>query len=325
MKKAFTLIEMIAVIVILAIITILTMPSILKRINSTKDSLSDAMKNIIYSASELYASNESLDRTNGNIYCVPLSKLVSLEYLNENLVDPVSKKNISLSKKVEIRVTGNSYEYNITDSCTPNPQTIENIAYNLVYENGVCKENTYNYMGGCYLKGLPDNNYIWYSGFMYRIMGINSDGSVRLITEENVTTIPWGTDGSAEDYENSYVRDWLNNYFLSNLKDTNIILNGNFCQNKTNTTTGLQRTACESETIFNDKIGLMSIDEYNLAGSNSYLNNSQYFWTMSPYSLSRNWVITNSGTVDTDSVVDSIGVRPTININDSINIIISIT
>ena len=28
---------------------------------------------------------------------------------------------------------------------------------------------------------------------MWRIMGKNADGSIRMITEENVTAIPWGS------------------------------------------------------------------------------------------------------------------------------------
>ncbi len=53
-------------------------------------------------------------------------------------------------------------------------------------------DGTYNYMDGTYLKGEQDSNYIWFDGFMWRIMGKNSDGSIRMITEENVTGIPWG-------------------------------------------------------------------------------------------------------------------------------------
>ena len=53
-------------------------------------------------------------------------------------------------------------------------------------------DNNYSYMGGCYTKGNPNNNYIWYSGFLWRIMGINADGTVRMIVDENVTVLPWG-------------------------------------------------------------------------------------------------------------------------------------
>ena len=50
-------------------------------------------------------------------------------------------------------------------------------------------ESTYNYLNGTYLGGSQSTNYVWFNGFMWRIMGHNADGSVRLITEENVTAI----------------------------------------------------------------------------------------------------------------------------------------
>ena len=35
----------------------------------------------------------------------------------------------------------------------------------------------------CAFKGLNPENYLWYSGFMWRIIGINKDGTIRMITE----------------------------------------------------------------------------------------------------------------------------------------------
>lgn len=80
----------------------------------------------------------------------------------------------------------------------------------------ISNDDNYSYMGGCYFKGYPVNNFLWYSGFLWRIMGINADGSIRLITDETVTSIPWGATGTAKNYEDSYVKDWLNNYFYNN-------------------------------------------------------------------------------------------------------------
>ena len=88
---------------------------------------------------------------------------------------------------------------------------IGEITKELVYDNDTCKTDgsTYQYMGGCYIKGNLNNNYIWYSGFLWRIMGINADGTVRLITDENVTAIPWGASGTAENWDGSYAKDWI--------------------------------------------------------------------------------------------------------------------
>lgn len=95
-------------------------------------------------------------------------------------------------------------------------------------------EGTYEYMGGTYLKGVQDSNYIWFDGFLWRIMGINEDGSIRMITEENVTAISWGAENTALDNDNSYVNDWLNNYFYPKIKDKDLLVSQIWCSEKTN-------------------------------------------------------------------------------------------
>ena len=149
-------------------------------------------------------------------------------------------------------------------------------------------DGTYEYMGGTYLKGAQDSNYLWFDGFLWRIMGINEDGSIRMITEENVTAISWGT--NAQDYDNSYVNDWLNNYFYPKLKDKDLIVNQTWCSELTTDETS-SRTTCKNNLSKAQKtVGLLSLDEYNLSNSNSsYLVNSQIVWTLTPYSKNEVW------------------------------------
>ncbi len=129
-------------------------------------------------------------------------------------------------------------------------------------------------MGGCYLKGKPNNNYIWYSGFLWRIMGINADGTVRLITDENVTAIPYHE--SSSNWDDSYAKDWLNNYFYPRLKGNNLIIEQTWCS-ETTTDSSSARTTCENNlSTETAKVGLLTLDEYNLAGgSSSYLDIGQ--------------------------------------------------
>ena len=183
-------------------------------------------------------------------------------------------------------------------------------------------DGTYNYMDGTYLKGEQDSNYIWFDGFMWRIMGKNSDGSIRMITEENVTGIPWGASNTAQDYDNSYVNDWLNNYFYPKLEHKDLLVNQTWCS-ETTTSSSSSRTTCTSNLSSIQKpIGLLSLDEYNLAsGSSSYLLNSQYFWTTTPYSASNAWLVSIDGFVINYGVSDANGVRPVIMIGPDVQIL----
>ena len=165
------------------------------------------------------------------------------------------------------------------------------------------------------------NNSLWYSGFLWQIMGINADGTVRLITDENVTAIPWGASSTAQNWDDSYAKDWLNNYFYSRLKGNNIIIEQTWCS-ETTTSNSSARTTCENnlstQTAY---IGLITLDEYNLAGgSSSYLNVGQYQWTMTPYSGSGAWYVFSNGDADFNSVSVTNGLRAVINVNSDVTI-----
>ena len=64
----FTLAELIGVVIILALIALLAFPPILNSIRKTKAELSDASKEILYNATDLYISKNLNDfpKTNGN-------------------------------------------------------------------------------------------------------------------------------------------------------------------------------------------------------------------------------------------------------------------
>ncbi len=182
-------------------------------------------------------------------------------------------------------------------------------------------ENNYSYMGGCYIKGNPTNNSIWYSGFLWRIMGINADGTVRLITDENVTAIPWGADDTAENWDDSYAKDWLNNYFYSRLKGNNIIKEETWCSETTTDGNSTRTTCTNNLSTETAKVGLLTLDEYNLVGgSSSYLNIGQYQWTMTPYSSSNAWYVSEDGYSYNNSVSDTNGLRAVINVNSNVTI-----
>ena len=183
-------------------------------------------------------------------------------------------------------------------------------------------DGTYEYMGGTYLRGAQDSNYIWFDGFLWRIMGINEDGSIRMITEENVTAIPWRASNTAQDYDNSYVNDWLNNYFYPKLKDKDLLVNQTWCSENT-TDSNSRRTTCKNNLSSVQKpVGLLSLDEYNLANKNlNFLKNFQDCWMLTPYNISASWYVNHGSTISHVSLSTPFGIRPVINIKPSIDII----
>ena len=173
-----------------------------------------------------------------------------------------------------------------------------------------------------YYKGKNVNNYLLYSGRLFRIVSIDKSGYMKLITEELQTSMVWGYN---QEFENSYVRNWLNDdtdsykSFLHSLDNTQgLLVNTNTCVDETDGKT----ITCDKN--YESTVGLLSVYEYNLAGaSDSYLNIGSYWWTSNKDSDGNAWYVYKKGTVNNDSssgyTYYSYGVRPTITINGKIS------
>ena len=342
-KLGFTLIELLAVIIILAIIALIATPIISNVINDARISAGRSETQMIYGGINNYCAtiemkkqigtldSEDIDCTEKSSFTTEeISKMVNLgnakvisnTYSNGKLTNLVIESNnhtFTLCSSGKFAMDDEECDGEVALVGSP----IEEKAKELVYENNACKTDgtTYQYMGGCYIKGNPNNNYIWYSGFLWRIMGINADGTIRMITDENVTAIPWGEYNTAQDWDNSYAKEWLNNYFYPRLKGNNIIKEETWCS-ETTTSSSSARTTCENNLSTQpSNVGLMTLDEYNLAGSfNSYLKIGQYQWTMTPYSSSSAWSVSDSGYADDNSVASTRGLRAVINVNSDVTI-----
>ncbi len=357
-KLGFTLIELLAVIIILAVVALLATPIVLDVIEDARISAGRSEANIIYNGINNYCINEEMKAQLDPNY----TRTCTLDMDKDDVPTMVNLGNATVDELVydgekltTLVITSNNHKFTLCPSgtfamddeeCEGNNGdvalegvSIKSVAESLVYENGVCKqEGTYQYMGGCYLKsnvieepdmygngGIiehPTNNYIWYSGFLWRIMGINADGTVRMITKDNVTSIPWGASDTAENWDGSYAKDWLNNYFYPRLKGNNIIKETTWCSETTTSSSSARTTCSNNLSTAPAKVGLITLDEYNLAGErNSYLNIRQYQWTMTPYSSSSAWDVGGYGRAnDSNAVSFANGLRAVINVNSDVTI-----
>ena len=327
-RKGFTLIELLAVIIILAIVALIATPIVLDVIEDARISTGRSEANIIYNGINNYCINEEmaaqLDPNYTRICTSDMDKddVQTMVNLGSATVDELVYDGDNL---ITLIITSNKHKFTLCPSGTfamddEECGTIIEKAKELVYENGACKTDgsTYQYTGGCYIKGNPNNNYIWYSGFLWRIMGINADGTVRMITDENVTAIPWGEEGSVQNWDDSYAKDWLNNYFYPRLKGNNIIKEETWCSEVTTDSTSTRTECTNNLSVEPSKVGLLTLDEYNLAGgTNSYLDIAQAQWTMTPNDTAIIWSISYMGNETYGEFSVSGGLRSVINVNSN--------
>lgn len=154
-SKGFTLIEMLAVLVIIILLTSAIVPSLINLIARNKNKLSNQTKDLIYSATELYLSeNNNYSKLENNTYCISISTLVNDGKLNSPIKDFKTGKEVNLSNVVEAKVNKYSeFEYSIKEEkkCTEKRGYSENILNGsdpklfdnmipVIYDNGSWKK-----------------------------------------------------------------------------------------------------------------------------------------------------------------------------------------
>ncbi len=177
-----------------------------------------------------------------------------------------------------------------------------------------------------FITGEDPNNYIWYSGKLWRAISIDpADNSVKLVTQWNVSAVPYNEEENT-DYEKSYMREWLNDTtvdgFLGNLRDPEKFIKMDSVWNASETT---ETTKPPEATMVTDPIGLLNIYEYtmsynNVEVSNGYLNNELSWWLLTPYDNENISLVYNDGANSYNAVVHAFGVRPALNLKSDVGV-----
>ena len=178
-----------------------------------------------------------------------------------------------------------------------------------------------------FITGTDPNNYIWYSGKLWRAVSIDpSDNSVKLVTQWNISSIPYNPENSTA-FEGSSMEAWLNDTsvdgFLGNLRDYENFIKVDSVWNATMTE---ETTKPAKTTMVEDAVGLLNIYEYTMSysetdSSNSYLNNGLEWWTLTPVDSHSDLYYIYIDELDEESRTSIIGVRPSINLKSSVKIV----
>ncbi len=169
---------------------------------------------------------------------------------------------------------------------------------------------------GYVYKGTNIANYVQYSGRIWRVVSVDKDNNIKLITDDSQTSLVWGI---STDYKESYVRSWLNDEnndiksFYESLADTSNLLETKTCVDE------ISEDSITCDDYVEDNIGLLSAYEYQLAGGEeSYLNIEEYWWTSNVNNDDTAWYVYSKGSLNDTSysgtMYYSYGVRPTITI-----------
>ena len=190
-------------------------------------------------------------------------------------------------------------------------------------------KDVYNDYVDTFIVGEDPNNYIWYSGKLWRAVSVNNDvKTTKLVTQWNISAIPYNASNTSE-FQESYMEEWLNDTsvdgFLGNLRDYDkfIVTDTKWDATMDDRALGsIERP--NGTTTVTSPVGLLNTYEYqssNKGGTNSYLNNGLYWWTLTPYNNTSVNYINFSGVNSSYSVTHAYGIRPSINLKNDVMIV----
>ena len=180
-----------------------------------------------------------------------------------------------------------------TNACTPtwtdNNDTPDDESDDVIYFSGT--------------NDCVDMNYVWYSGKLWRITAIYSDGAMKLVTQNNITSIAFNASNQVNFYtdENttSYMYQWLNEDFYDTLYNASEFIDTTKKWNATMPADTNISTKPAETNMVSANVGLLNSYEYYnsyrcissaaCTGSSSlagYLNIMYYWWLLNPYDTS---------------------------------------
>lgn len=120
-RKAFTLVELMGVLVLLGVLTAILIPVIGNNLKENKENVYNYLISSIELASKNLASDHMfiLPTEEGSSVYITLGQLKSLSYIEE-VTNPITKKELSDCTLIEIKKTDNNYEYVINENTFEN-------------------------------------------------------------------------------------------------------------------------------------------------------------------------------------------------------------
>ncbi len=224
--------------------------------------------------------------------------------------------NVNVTRKAVASLLKNEIMKNTVITANPTLTTSSN---NTSDASGLYKSTATNTGNPTYyFRGNVENNYVSFAGFTWRIVRVNEDGTIRLITQNIINSTSYKFNSIINNstymyYSNSQAKTQLESWYQTNIgskadlaqnvasgayyceqakvKELSEILSGNATMTVYNKYTPDFKCTTDGngKGIVNASVGLLSYDEVVYAGgypnqenNNYYLYNQNFWWTMSP-------------------------------------------
>ena len=175
-----------------------------------------------------------------------------------------------------------------------------------------------------YFAGKVDNNYVLYSGILWRAVKISNDNTVTLVSDNALTVLAYGAD---KDYDGSYITAWLNKgeeensgvleKSLNNYKEYLKI--GKVCNDKINSVTGAVCKDVNEKYYFN----LLTATDYayTLDNGETFINTGESFYLSDRTDDNYIWYINEDVKAGKSKGNDIYGVKVVIDLKETVPLV----
>lgn len=169
--------------------------------------------------------------------------------------------------------------------------------------------------GGEYVyKGKNVDNYVSYSNFTWRILKTNNDGSIDLVLDEYINSMPWAS--RPKNYLESDVHKYLNEYFIKYL-DTSYLAQTPICKDEVNDIKGFSCNNKNEEYY----VRLLSINEFlNSKTETTYISEGNETLWLNTVSNDKTWQI-NGSSLSLADPTRALGIKPVIKLKSGVALI----
>ena len=238
----------------------------------------------------------------------------------DNVDGNMDKSSVSIKGEVDTSKVG-VYEitYTISDSLANKTEVTRKVSVEESLASTV-KSNTEN---GYYV-GNVDNNYIYFNNMLFRIVRVNDDNSVLIVSNDALANVDYTNDGRFTD---SALDKWLNDYFYNLLEPSyqDLIKSSSWCDDVISSD-NITTTECSRQTD-KRRVGILSLQDYNLSydGTSSYLDKSNFSWYANLAEDNKAWAITSTdsypNTIYSSESTNLLNVVPALNLKASTTIL----
>ena len=321
MKKGFTLVELLAVIIILSVVSILVFPNVIEIVNQSKRNLYNVQVADIELESKNWAleNPDKLDKYHLNSTFLPLLTLKKDGFLEvDDLENPMNGKEMNGCIEIKYNPSTSQYTYKYYDDTCSTYVTDEMHGTIYSYDNGTLEKIEKNVLtpaaksvidyyqsngimnsiggttdglydlGDTYVfRGSDPSNYLKIGTEKYRILSIDKDYRMRIIKTTGDTT-NWSDDTTYTNFLNSKVSTSLIEYLETETNPINAfkdkIVDGTTLYVGPTSSSVMSYNvlkSVEATSTISNKIGLINISDYVIASLDNNCINNVYSGTCS--------------------------------------------